>query len=148
MRVRCPNCYDSTEVDDSTALSAVQCASCGSKFSLVADHTLTYTEAETKTIGHFELVDEIGAGAFGSVWMAKDTQLDRSVAVKIPRPRHVRHDASHPPCSPSLHGRLDQWLPCNNLGGVLIMPVATQSFGAVPEQCRAARFCQEMALSR
>ena len=85
MRVRCPNCHDSTEVDDSTALSAVQCASCGSKLSLVADQTLTYTETETKTIGHFELVDEIGSGAFGSVWMAKDTQLDRSVAVKIPR---------------------------------------------------------------
>ena len=51
MRVRCPNCHDSTEVDDNTEWSNIACPSCGSKFSLVADHTLTYTEAETKTIG-------------------------------------------------------------------------------------------------
>ena len=57
----------------------------GSKFSLVGDQTLTYTQGEAKTIGHFELVGQIGTGAFGSVWMARDTQLDRSVAVKIPR---------------------------------------------------------------
>ena len=85
MRVRCPNCHDSTEVDDSTELSAISCPSCGSQFSLVGDHTLTYTSGETKTIGHFELLDEIGVGAFGSVWRARDSQLDRTVAVKIPR---------------------------------------------------------------
>ena len=85
MRVRCPNCHDATEIDDRAELSNIGCVSCGSVFSLVADHTISYTEAERKTIGHFELVDEIGVGAFGSVWVARDKQLERNVAVKIPR---------------------------------------------------------------
>ena len=69
MRVRCPNCHNSTEVDADTQLSNIACTSCGREFSLVNDETLTYTEAETKTIGHFRLVDQIGSGAFGAVWL-------------------------------------------------------------------------------
>ena len=42
-------------------------------------------KVEARTIGHFELVEQVGMGAFGSVWKAKDTELDRTVAVKIPR---------------------------------------------------------------
>jgi serine/threonine protein kinase len=38
-----------------------------------------------RTIGHFELIEQLGIGHFGSVWKAKDTQLDRTVAIKIPR---------------------------------------------------------------
>lgn len=37
-------------------------------------------------VGQFELVELLGEGAFGSVWRAKDSQLDREVAIKIPRP--------------------------------------------------------------
>src|SRR4029453_17203019 len=36
-------------------------------------------------LGRFELIERIGMGAFGSVWKARDKQLDRTVAVKIPR---------------------------------------------------------------
>lgn len=39
--------------------------------------------------GHFNLVEEVGVGAFGSVWRAHDTKLDRTVAVKIPRSGQV-----------------------------------------------------------
>jgi eukaryotic-like serine/threonine-protein kinase len=31
------------------------------------------------------LIEQLGFGAFGAVWKARDTQLDRTVAVKIPR---------------------------------------------------------------
>ena len=34
-----------------------------------------------QTIGHFELVDKIGVGSFGTVWMARDTELDRVSAI-------------------------------------------------------------------
>jgi WD40 repeat protein/tRNA A-37 threonylcarbamoyl transferase component Bud32 len=51
----------------------------------LGEETLAYQAAEVKTIGHFELVDQIGVGSFGSVWRARDTELDRTVAVKIPR---------------------------------------------------------------
>ena len=42
-------------------------------------------ETGTKTIGHFDLVEKIGVGTFGFVWKARDTELDRTVAIKIPR---------------------------------------------------------------
>ena len=35
-------------------------------------------------IAHFELLEEIGWGAFGMVWRARDERLDRIVAVKFP----------------------------------------------------------------
>ena len=40
-----------------------------------------------RRIAHFELIEQLGVGAFGSVWKAKDTQLDTVVAVKIPAER-------------------------------------------------------------
>ena len=62
------------------------CPSCGSNFSLVdGDATTTYCHPSIRQVGHFELVEQIGVGAFGSVWKARDTELDRVVAVKIPR---------------------------------------------------------------
>lgn len=36
-------------------------------------------------MGRFELIERIGVGGFGSVWKARDKQLDRTVAVKVPR---------------------------------------------------------------
>ncbi len=36
-------------------------------------------------IAHFELLEELGAGASGAVWKARDLRLRRIVAVKIPR---------------------------------------------------------------
>ena len=81
MRVRCPNCHDSTEVDDNTELSNVACPSCGSEFSLLGEETMPLEQAGAKKMGHFELVDRLGVGTFGSVWLARETQLDRRVAL-------------------------------------------------------------------
>jgi serine/threonine protein kinase len=35
-------------------------------------------------LGRFQLMGNVGQGAFGAVWRARDTQLDRIVALKIP----------------------------------------------------------------
>lgn len=45
-------------------------------------------------IGRFELVDRIGSGTFGTVWRAYDPELDRTVAVKIPRKEHLAPDTA------------------------------------------------------
>jgi WD40 repeat protein len=90
--VRCPHCRNPIELVDDGSLDEVACPSCGSSFSLVGtDATATFRVncvegIETvERIGHFELRDKLGMGAFGTVWKAYDTELDRTVAVKIPR---------------------------------------------------------------
>lgn len=85
MQVRCLHCHEPIEVFDESDFGAMNCPACGGSFSLVGDQTLSYHSAETRVMGHFELIDIVGVGGFGSVWKARDTELDRTVAVKIPR---------------------------------------------------------------
>ncbi|MBI1799333.1 MAG: protein kinase [Candidatus Eisenbacteria bacterium] len=43
------------------------------------------------TLSHYRLIELIGRGAMGEVWLAEDTQLPRSVAVKL-LPAHLAED--------------------------------------------------------
>ena len=86
MQVRCPHCHNPIEiVDGDDSLKEVDCPSCGSSFNLLGDDTRTALAEDHPSIGHFEMIHEVGKGSFGSVWMARDTKLDRTVAVKLPR---------------------------------------------------------------
>jgi eukaryotic-like serine/threonine-protein kinase len=40
---------------------------------------------QTRRLGKFELVEELGVGSFASVFRARDTELERTVAIKVPR---------------------------------------------------------------
>ncbi len=78
MHVRCPHCHNPIEVVDDASLSDILCPLCGSGFSLVGDLETTEDFAATHgTIGHFRLTQPLGMGAFGVVWKATETQLDR-----------------------------------------------------------------------
>jgi serine/threonine-protein kinase len=49
-------------------------------------------------LGRYEIRSKIGEGGMGEVYLAYDTQLDRSVALKILSPDlTVNQDASTPP---------------------------------------------------
>jgi len=87
MHINCPHCQNGIEVVEEHSLSDIDCPSCGSQFSLVCEGVdpLRTLDGDTKKLGRFELVNEVGKGAFGSVWRGRDPKLDRIVAVKIPR---------------------------------------------------------------
>ncbi|MEM9352806.1 MAG: protein kinase [Planctomycetota bacterium] len=85
LRVRCPYCGDPIEVAPDSSLEGIQCTSCGSNFSLVSEGHETKGAVSVSEVAHFKLVERVGLGAFGSVWKAHDTKLERTVAVKIPR---------------------------------------------------------------
>ncbi|HEY2880928.1 MAG TPA: protein kinase, partial [Pirellulales bacterium] len=85
LHVRCPHCSNPVELLAETPYEAVHCESCGSNFSLVDRPDAARLAPVVKTLGRFNLVARLGEGAFGAVWKALDTELDRVVAVKIPR---------------------------------------------------------------
>ncbi len=86
MRIRCPHCRNPIEVVEDDPLREVCCPSCGSAFNLIAgQETKTCAAGPARRLGHFELIEQVGFGHFGSVWKARDTELDRIVAVKTPR---------------------------------------------------------------
>ena len=84
------------EVVDQDLAQELMCPSCGSSFSLIdRESTKTHDAATIGQIGRFELIEQLGIGSFGTVWKARDVDLDRIVAVKIPRkteldPREVK----------------------------------------------------------
>jgi hypothetical protein len=93
-RIRCPRCHVSTDVSSLEFENAVEdlsltCGHCQYQFSLVTGRHDPSNELVMTTIGHFELHEEIGVGGFGSVWKAWDKELERWVAIKLPRNRHL-----------------------------------------------------------
>ena len=83
LHLRCPHCQNGVELLPDAPLEQITCASCGSSFGLVTDDH--HHDFAPKKIARFVLLDRLGVGGFGAVWRARDPDLDRDVAIKIPR---------------------------------------------------------------
>jgi len=83
MRVECPRCQTALEVADTGAVASVSCPSCGSQVHVLPE-TLTVEHPGMVALAHFELFEPLGKGHYGTVWKARDTRLQRMVAVKVP----------------------------------------------------------------
>jgi hypothetical protein len=89
MHLRCPHCQNPIELADLPSGGEITCAGCGSSFQLDKFATTTFTTPANKRLGKFEILDTVGQGAFGTVLKARDTELDRTVAIKVPRAGNV-----------------------------------------------------------
>jgi tRNA A-37 threonylcarbamoyl transferase component Bud32 len=78
---QCPHCHNAMHLADEPPEEV--CPSCGNSFQL-GEARLSETQERMNLLGRFQLLDQVGQGAFGAVWRARDTELDRVVALKIP----------------------------------------------------------------
>ena len=90
LRILCPRCRAHVEVVDEILPDTISCPECDNHFTVLQGGAPTEespggSHRLVRRIAHFELLEQLGMGAFGSVWKAKDTELDRIVAIKIPR---------------------------------------------------------------
>src|SRR5215471_18998287 len=86
MHVLCPHCQNPIEVVETPPPAEVVCPSCGSSFHLEGRLTTAGSLCPgQRDLGKFELLDIVGIGAFGTVYRARDPELDRTIAIKVPR---------------------------------------------------------------
>ena len=86
MQVRCPACHAPFDSVPDASWAEIVCPSCGSSVSLVGAETTTTHRAGARVLGHFELVEEVGVGKFGSVWKARDSKLHAHGGDQDPAP--------------------------------------------------------------
>jgi len=84
MQINCPHCRNPINVVDAKPLDDLTCPACGSHVSVYDSQTVAYLQPGAK-VGRFQLLDLLGSGKFGDVWKARDEELSRAVAVKVPR---------------------------------------------------------------
>jgi serine/threonine protein kinase len=90
MHLICPHCQSPIELVEIPTPGEILCPSCGSSFNLAGGSTAGWRmDEQHRTLGKFELMDLVGSGAFGSVYKARDPELDRVVAIKVPRESNV-----------------------------------------------------------
>jgi serine/threonine protein kinase len=86
MNTRCLRCRSVFVVSADDAKTESTCPTCGSSVPIELQSTVEFKPSQNmRRLGKFDLIRTVGSGAFGTVYKARDTELDRIVAVKIPR---------------------------------------------------------------
>ena len=87
----CPHCHNPIPASGHQP-DEVVCGDCGSSFRI--EHPQATSDPKIRQLGRFRLLECVGSGAFGSVWKARDTDLHRVVALKIPHQRLASSEVS------------------------------------------------------
>ena len=88
--VRCPHCHEPIPMAENNVSTKINCGVCGNQFTVIGADT-DADDTATTMVGHLQLIHRLGTGGFGTVWKAYDTQLDRTVAVKLPHLWHANN---------------------------------------------------------
>ncbi|HEV3003985.1 MAG TPA: protein kinase [Pirellulales bacterium] len=82
--LRCPHCHEGVNLPKNASHHAV-CDHCGGSFHVAEEpDNAPGHERLPRTLGKFQLIERLGSGGFGTVYKARDAELNRLVAVKVP----------------------------------------------------------------
>ena len=84
-QLNCPHCRGLVTVEGDTHEQEISCSACAHSFRVDATLAAPAPPMELNRLDQFQLLGMVGQGSFGTVYRARDTRLDRIVAVKVPR---------------------------------------------------------------